>query len=137
MGSDVYKGTPRFVRGAAHVITKGKSIALIGTGLGTGLCVQAAERLKEAGLSPTVVDMVYLKPFDSETICRLARDGHSLLVVEEHNTSSGLASLVAEALGRNGISARIEALSAAEAIVRCGAPRRMLMSSSAWWLGPK
>ena len=126
MGSDVYKGTPRFPRGAAHVITKGKGIALIGTGLGTGLCVQAAERLKETGLSPTVVDMAYLKPFDSETICRLAREGHSLLVVEEHNTSTGLASLVAEALGRNGIAARLDAIGLPDGDLAVAVPQQIL-----------
>lgn len=47
MGSDVYRSTPDFARGAAHVIAKGRDIALIGTGLGTSLCVQAAARLKE------------------------------------------------------------------------------------------
>lgn len=122
----MYRSTPDFARGAAHVIAKGRDIALIGTGLGTSLCVQAAARLKESGLSPTVVDMVYLKPFDGETLCRLAREGHSLLVVEEHNTTSGLASLVAEALGRNGIAARLEAVGLPDGDLAVAVPQQIL-----------
>lgn len=123
---DFYKAPPRFVRGAASVISTGKDVALIGTGLGTALCVQAAAALKESGVSATVVDMVYLKPFDGETICRLAREGHALLVVEEHNTTSGLASLVAEALGRSGIAARLEAVGLPDGDLVVAVPQQIL-----------
>lgn len=126
LAGDVYQGTPRFTRGAAQLVAKGKGVALIGTGLGTSLCVQAAASLEASGVSPTVVDMVYLKPFDGETICRLAREGHALVVVEEHNTSAGLASLVAEALGRNGVVARLEAVGLPDGDLAVAVPQQLL-----------
>lgn len=101
-------------------------MVLIGTGLGTSLCVQAAAVLEASGVSATVVDMVYLKPFDAETLCRLARDARGLVIVEEHNTSAGLASLVAEALGRAGIAARLEAIGLPDSDLAVATPQQLL-----------
>lgn len=126
VGNDVYSGTPRFERGTANVLTRGKDVVLIGTGLGTSLCAQAAVVLKDAGVSATVVDLAYLKPFDGDTICRLARESGRLVVVEEHNSSAGLASLVAEALGRGGIAARLEAVGLPDDDLAIAVPRQLL-----------
>jgi transketolase len=123
---DVYKGSPPFVRGAANVVVTGKDVALIGTGLGTSLCVQAAAALQESGVSATVIDMVYLKPFDGETLRRLAGEGYGLVIVEEHNTSAGLASLVAETLGRRGIAARLEAVGLPDDDLAVAVPQQLL-----------
>jgi len=126
VGDDVYSGTPRFERGTANVLTRGKDVVLIGTGLGTSLCAQAAVVLKDTGVSATVVDLAYLKPFDGDTICRLARESGRLVVVEEHNSSAGLASLVAEALGRGGIAARLEAVGLPDDDLAIAVPRQLL-----------
>ncbi|MBV6416427.1 MAG: 1-deoxy-D-xylulose-5-phosphate synthase [Steroidobacteraceae bacterium] len=126
LASDVYPGSPDFVRGAAHIVAKGRDVVLIGTGLGTTLCAQAAAVLKASGVSATVVDMAFLKPFDGETICRLARDARGLLVVEEHNTTAGLASLVAEALGRGGVAARMEAIGLPDGDLAVAIPQQLL-----------
>ncbi|MFN8625066.1 MAG: transketolase C-terminal domain-containing protein [Candidatus Binatia bacterium] len=124
---DVYETAPNFVRGAAHILsTGGTDVVLVGTGLGTSLCAQAAAVLKDSGVAATVVDMVYVKPFDGETICRLARQGCGLVVVEEHNTSSGLAALVAEALGRGGVVARLESVGLPDDDLAVAVPSQLL-----------
>lgn len=105
---DVYKSTPEFDFGKLAILHEGKDVTLIGTGLGTSVCAQAAVLLEREGISATVADAVYLKPFDAEGVCRLAKTGAPILTVEEHNVVSGLGSLVAEALGRGGVSARLE-----------------------------
>ncbi|MGD9598248.1 MAG: transketolase family protein [Steroidobacteraceae bacterium] len=125
-GSDVYNDSPRFERGAAHILSRGEDVLLIGTGLGTSLCAQAAAVLKDAGVSATVVDLTYLKPFDGDTVCRLARELGRLIVVEEHNTSAGLASLVAEALGRGGVAAQMEAVGLPDDDLAVAIPRQLL-----------
>lgn len=125
-GNDVYSGSPRFERGKANVLAQGKDVALIGTGLGTALCAQAAAILKDTGVSATVVDMAYLKPFDGYTVCRLARETGGLVVVEEHNSAAGLASLVAETLGRGGIAARLAAVGLPDDDLAIAVPRQLL-----------
>jgi transketolase len=103
-GKAVYPDAPAFRHGALQTVREGGDVVLIGTGLGTSLCVEAADLLQAAGLPATVVDAVYLKPFDGDALCRLARGARALVVVEEHNTAAGLAALVAEALGRGGVA---------------------------------
>jgi transketolase len=100
----VYASAPDFVRGKLQTLRDGADVMLIGTGLGTSLCTQAAAALDAQGVSAMVVDAAYLKPFDSDAICRMAQSVRGLLVVEEHNVTAGLASLVAEALGRGGVA---------------------------------
>ena len=123
---DVYQGTPAFVRGAASILATGKDVVLVGTGLGTSLCAQAAAVLQGTGVAATVVDMAYLKPFDGEAICRLARGASGVVVVEEHNTSAGLASLVAEALGRGGVAVRLDAVGLPDDDLAVAVPQQLL-----------
>lgn len=106
----VYQSPPAFQRGALHLLQEGSDVLLVGTGLGTSLCTQAAAVLAGSGVSAAVTDVAYLKPFDGSAIARLATITKRVVVVEEHNTSAGLGALVAEALGRCGVSARLEVI---------------------------
>lgn len=106
----VYDEAPDFARGKARVLREGADIVLVGTGLGTSLAVGAALHLADEGVEAAVVDTLYLKPFDGETICRLAQGGVPVLTVEEHNVAAGLAALTAEALGRGGVATRFDAI---------------------------
>lgn len=104
----VYQAPPAVARGGISVVSRGNDVLLVGTGLGTSLCVRAATLLQGAGVSATVADAIYLKPFDGPAICRLAREVRAVVVVEEHNVTAGLTSLVAEALGRGGVAVPLE-----------------------------
>jgi len=106
----VYDQAPAFERGKLHTVAEGSDILLVGTGLGTGLCAQAAQALNEKGISAHVLDAAYLKTFDDAGICQAAAKAGGVLVVEEHNVSAGLGALVAEALGRGGIARPFEAI---------------------------
>lgn len=107
---DVYDQHAAFEPGKLNLIGDGQDILLVGTGLGTSLCHQALPVLAQSGVRATVVDAAYLKPFDSVQIAHLASAIPRILVVEEHNGSAGLASLVAEAAGRGGVAARIDTI---------------------------
>lgn len=106
----VYPSSPRFVRGELRLVSEGGDVVLVGTGLGTSLCNEAALVLRDLGIPVTIVDAAYLKPFDAGGICRLAKDARAMIVVEEHNVAAGLASLVAEALGRGGVAVPLHAV---------------------------
>jgi transketolase len=123
--ADVYGSPPRFARGGLSIVSKGVDVILFGTGLGTSLCVQAAAVLEESGVSVTVVDAAYLKPFDGETTCRLARTARAIVVVEEHNVSAGLTSLVAEALGRGGVAVPLEGVGLPDGDLAVAVPHRL------------
>lgn len=125
VAQQVYSTPPSFEPGKLSIVSEGTDVVLIGTGLGTSLCVQAAAVLKEQGVSATVADAVFLKPFDGEGICQLARGGRAVVVVEEHNESAGLASLVAEALGRGRVAVRLGSIGLPDGDLAAAVPNQL------------
>lgn len=121
----VYSKTPAFERGRLNSIGDGNDILLVGTGLGTGLCSQAASILAEKGISAHVIDAAYLKPFDGAGLCEAAGKVRGILVVEEHNVSAGLGSLVAEALGRRGIARPLDVIGLPDGDIVVAVPNQL------------
>ena len=63
--------------------------------------LDAAKLLKEEGIEVLVLDMYCLKPFDSQTLLRYAREVDLVLTAEEHAPFGGLGSMVASVLSAN------------------------------------
>lgn len=58
--------------------------------------LDAAKRLKEHGIHARVVDMVSIKPLDTELVLRCIRETKDVIVLEDHLTYGGLASSIAD-----------------------------------------
>lgn len=119
---DVYETPPTFTLGEAKVLAEGKDVLLVGTGFGTHLCKEAAAILAQEGIRASVVDAVFLKPFDGATIARLAAETGAVVTVEEHNILSGLNAMVAESLGRAGVRAELDAIGLPDGDIDVAAP---------------
>jgi len=104
---DVYDGDFSFEIGRANMLADGKDITIIGAGETVWHAVKAGEALKEKGISARVLDMSWIKPFDSEAIKKAARDTGRILTVEEHSRFGGLGAMVAETLSENPVPLRI------------------------------
>jgi transketolase len=103
----VYAAPPTFEFGRWLRLRAGADVSLIGHGMGVGLAVRAADELATHGVHADVYDAAYLKPFDHDAIVDTARRTGAVLTIEDHSEIGGLASIVAETLGRNGLSARL------------------------------
>lgn len=79
----------------------GKDIALICTGTMLYRTLLAADMLKKEGISPMVVEIHTLKPFDSEILIETADTVKGIVTIEEHNIIGGLFSAVSECLMSN------------------------------------
>jgi len=91
----VYKENFDFVIGKANVLAQGEDVAIIAAGTMVHQSLQAAEILKEQGITATVIDMHTIKPLDVEAINNVLK--YKLLVtVEEHTVIGGLGSAIAE-----------------------------------------
>lgn len=101
-GPDVVLRRGRFV-----CVRDGVDVTVIATGIGVQAALGASLRLEGEGISVRVLDAVYLKPLDLESIEAAARQTGRILVVEEHNTLGGLGTAVAEAVAMLGVPARI------------------------------
>jgi transketolase len=78
-------------------------VAILGTGAGVQEALCAHELLKAKGIEVTVVNAPTLKPFDAAGVLDLAREHALIVTVEDHYTTGGLGSCVAEALAEGGV----------------------------------
>jgi transketolase len=88
----------------------GRDVTVIATGIGVGAAIGAADQLDGEGIAVRVLDAVSLKPLDTEAILDAARTTVGIVTVEEHNTTGGLGSAVAETVALNGLVTRISKL---------------------------
>ncbi|MBO0748707.1 MAG: hypothetical protein J2O47_10155, partial [Acidimicrobiaceae bacterium] len=68
----------------------------------------------------------WLRPYDEKAILDAAASTGKILVVEEHSIVGGVTALVAEVIGRNGVTARLadQAIPAGE--IEVGVPAELL-----------
>ena len=93
--------TYKFEIGKGVELISGTDATIIATGLMVPEAMQAAEELKEEGISVRVINMATIKPIDSEIIIKAAKETGAIVTAEEHNIIGGLGSAVAEVLCEN------------------------------------
>ena len=91
-----------FVPGKANILKEGTHISIFTMGLMTAETLEAVKLLEQEGISAAVVNFHTIKPFDSETALKLAKQTGAVLTVEEHSIIGGLGSSVAEVLAGKG-----------------------------------
>ncbi len=102
----VYREAAEFILGKANLLREGHDIALVATGSMVAPSLKVAQMLAERGLQCSVLDMHTIKPLDSAALAGLLN--HKLIVsVEEHSTTGGLGSAVAEYLAGEQNSPRL------------------------------
>lgn len=94
----IHGGDYRFQIGKAVVMRPGKDVLLVGCGLGTSICLAAAELLAAEGIEATVLHSPTIKPFDRDTLLTLAKTHKAVVTCEEHQAHGGLGGVVAELL---------------------------------------
>jgi 1-deoxy-D-xylulose-5-phosphate synthase len=89
------------------------AIAILAVGTMVLPSLAAAEILNEQGVSVTVVNCRYLKPYDERVLRDIVRDHRNVLVVEEGTVVNGFGSF---------ISTVIESIDASLSVVKLGVP---------------
>ena len=84
--------------GTGEVLREGSRVALLGYGVGLGICLEAAELLGESGVAPTVADGRFAKPLDTELLTRLASEHELIVTVEDNVLPGGFGAAVLEYL---------------------------------------
>ena len=74
--------------GKAEVLEKGKEIAILAVGNMVRTAVQVTENLRKKGYEPTLINMRFVKPLDTELL-DIIKEDHSLIVTMEENVKSG------------------------------------------------
>ncbi|BCZ44207.1 transketolase [Clostridium gelidum] len=90
----------KFEIGKGEVLSEGKDVAIIATGLMVAKALDAAEKLKAEGINATVVNISTIKPLDSELVIKVAKATGKVVTVEEHSVIGGLGSAICEVLSQ-------------------------------------
>ncbi len=97
----VFDDSLNFELGKAIKIKDGKDVTLIASGIMVARSIEAAELLKEEGISARVVNIHTWKPIDKEAIIECAKQTGAIVTCENHNVCNGLGSAVAEVVCQN------------------------------------
>jgi 1-deoxy-D-xylulose-5-phosphate synthase len=87
--------------GKGRVLREGSTVALLSLGTRLQDCLLAADQLAALGLSATVADARFAKPFDKDLVRQLARH-HELVVTVEEGSIGGFGSHVMQFLSSEG-----------------------------------
>lgn len=88
--------------GKGRILREGNRVAILSLGTRLEACLTAADMLALEGISATVADARFAKPFD-EALLRELAEGHQALAVVEEGVQGGFGSLVMTWLANNGL----------------------------------
>lgn len=101
----IYANDEKFQIGKAKVLRQSdRDIAtVVAGGITLPEALKAYDQLKQQGLPIRVIDLFSVRPIDSETLIRAARETNNTFVtVEDHYVAGGIGDAVAEAVGPEG-----------------------------------
>lgn len=106
--SAVYAEDYEFKVGKGITIREGGDCAIIATGIMVSYANAVAKKLEKEGINVTLIDMHTIKPLDVELIADVARKTGRIVTVEDHFVSSGMGSLVCNAVLDSGIPCKVK-----------------------------
>jgi transketolase len=98
----------KFIIGKAVTLKEGNDVAIIATGIGTIIALDAAKLLAEKGIYARVINMHTIKPLDEAAVIAAAKECKGIITVEEHNIIGGLGSAVCEVVAENGFGKAVK-----------------------------
>lgn len=87
-----------FEFGKADTLVDGNDVTLIASGLLVWEAIMASEKLMKEGINARVVNVHTIKPIDTETIIKCAKETGLIITCEDHQWQCGLFGAVAEVL---------------------------------------
>ncbi|MCL4514124.1 MAG: 1-deoxy-D-xylulose-5-phosphate synthase, partial [Firmicutes bacterium] len=112
--------------GCGEVLREGGDLLILAIGAMVAPSLAAAEILAVAGVEATVVNSRFLKPLDTELLCRLAARTPRVVTVEENVLMGGFGSAVAELFTRKGMyKVRTLSLGIPDRFIEHGDARRL------------
>ena len=109
-----------------EVTRRGSDVAILAVGTMVGLAMAAAETLAAEGLSVTVVNCRFLKPYDELTLAAIVADHKQILVVEEGTVVNGFGAYMASVVATMDSQVRVIAHGIPDRIVYAAARVRQL-----------
>lgn len=90
--------TYKFEIGKGIVLSEGKDVTIVATGLMVHIALEAKELLKAEGIDAEVINIHTIKPIDKDLLTKSAKKTGAVVTAEEHNVVGGLGAAVCETL---------------------------------------
>lgn len=90
--------------GKGEVLVEGEDLLIIALGHMNQTALKVREQLLLEGVKATVMDPIFIKPLDSDLICRLLLNHQKIVTIEEHSVQVGMGSIINNFLMRQGFS---------------------------------
>jgi transketolase len=94
----VHTDTQEFEIGKGIIMREGADCTIAACGLTVKMALDAADSLRQEGISCSVLDMFCVKPIDVALLEKFARQTGCVVTCEEHNVMGGFGSAVSEVL---------------------------------------
>ncbi len=92
----IHSDSQEFTIGKGITLRDGADCTIAACGITVKMALDAADSLKQEGISCRVLDMFSIKPIDKELLEKSARETGGIVTCEEHNIMGGFGSAVAE-----------------------------------------
>ena len=92
----IHSKEQQFEIGKGIVLQDGSDCTIAACGITVKMALDAADSLKQEGISCRVIDMFSIKPLDASLIEKAARETGGIVTCEEHNILAGFGSAVCE-----------------------------------------
>ena len=112
--------------GTWEVLRHGSELAIFAVGTMVNMALAAADLLKADGLSVTVVNCRYLKPYDEVTLAAVLAEHKSILVVEEGTVVNGFGAFMSSVIARHDSSIRVAAHGVPDRVIHAAPRARQL-----------
>ena len=92
----IYDESQEFEIGKGITLRDGSDCTITACGITVKMALDAADQLKQEGISCRVIDCFTIKPIDREILEKAARETGGIVTCEEHNIMAGFGSAVSE-----------------------------------------
>ena len=92
----IYDESQEFEIGKGITLRDGSDCTITACGITVKMALDAADQLKQEGISCRVIDCFSIKPIDKEILEKAARETGAIVTCEEHNIMAGFGSAVSE-----------------------------------------
>ncbi len=94
----VHSESQEFEIGKGITLRDGNDCTIAATGVTVQMALEAADSLKNEGISARVIDSFCIKPIDASLLEKSARETGCIVTCEEHNVMGGFGSAVSEVI---------------------------------------
>lgn len=111
-----------FTFNKAQILRSGTHASIFATGDMVYQSLEAAKLLAANGIEVDVVNVATLKPFDADTVYKLAKTRKYFFTVEDHSIIGGLGDKVANVLAQKDVATKLHKIGIPDCFGESGAP---------------